>query len=117
MLGNQSITESNRLVIINYLNKGNAQAAQAARAGESGRGFTVVASELKALAAQTARASEEISTQIAGMQSATEDSAGAIKEIGATIVQAEIANAGRNRGPIGVIDPAALQNLQLSFAH
>lgn len=100
MVGNQPITESNRLVIINYLNKGNAQAA---RAGESGRGFAVVASEVKALAAQPARATEEISTQIAGMQSATEDSVGAIKEIGATIVQAEIANAGRNRGPIGVI--------------
>jgi len=60
---------------------------EAARAGESGRGFAVVASEVKALAAQTARATEEISTQIAGMQSATEDSVGAIKEIGATIAR------------------------------
>ncbi|WP_375158053.1 methyl-accepting chemotaxis protein [Bradyrhizobium sp. RDT46] len=58
---------------------------EAARAGESGRGFAVVASEVKALAAQTARATEEISSQIAGMQSATEDSVGAIKEIGTTI--------------------------------
>lgn len=58
---------------------------EAARAGESGRGFAVVASEVKALAAQTARATDEISTQIAGMQSATEDSVSAIKEIGATI--------------------------------
>ncbi|WP_407115969.1 methyl-accepting chemotaxis protein [Bradyrhizobium sp. LMG 9283] len=60
---------------------------EAARAGESGRGFAVVASEVKALAAQTARATEEISTQIAGMQSATEDSVGAIKEISATIAR------------------------------
>ena len=58
---------------------------EAARAGESGRGFAVVASEVKALAAQTAKATEEIGSQIAGMQAATQDSVGAIKEIGATI--------------------------------
>jgi len=58
---------------------------EAARAGESGRGFAVVASEVKALATQTAKATEEIGSQIAGMQVATQDSVGAIKEIGATI--------------------------------
>jgi methyl-accepting chemotaxis protein len=58
---------------------------EAARAGEAGRGFAVVASEVKALAAQTAKATEEISTQIAGMQSATDASVASIKEIGATI--------------------------------
>ncbi len=58
---------------------------EAARAGESGRGFAVVASEVKALATQTAKATEEIGSQIADMQVATQDSVGAIKEIGATI--------------------------------
>ncbi len=58
---------------------------EAARAGEAGRGFAVVASEVKALAEQTAKATGEISQQISGIQSATEDSVGAIKEIGDTI--------------------------------
>jgi methyl-accepting chemotaxis protein len=58
---------------------------EAARAGEAGRGFAVVASEVKALAAQTAKATEEIGTQIVGMQTATRESVTAIKEIGTTI--------------------------------
>jgi methyl-accepting chemotaxis protein len=66
---------------------------EAARAGEAGRGFAVVASEVKALAAQTAKATDEITTQIAGMQVATQDSVSAIKEIGATITRiSEIAH-------------------------
>ena len=58
---------------------------EAARAGDAGKGFAVVASEVKALAGQTAKATEEISTQIAGMQAATQESVSAIKEIGGTI--------------------------------
>ncbi|MFL9824121.1 methyl-accepting chemotaxis protein [Rhodoplanes sp. SY1] len=58
---------------------------EAARAGEAGKGFAVVAQEVKALAAQTAKATGDIGAQISGMQSATQVSVGAIKEIGGTI--------------------------------
>jgi methyl-accepting chemotaxis protein len=58
---------------------------EAARAGAAGKGFAVVASEVKALAAQTAKATGEIGMQISGMQAATQESVGAIKEIGSTI--------------------------------
>jgi methyl-accepting chemotaxis protein len=58
---------------------------EAARAGEAGKGFAVVAQEVKALAAQTAKATGEIGTQISGMQAATQGSVVAIKEIGGTI--------------------------------
>jgi methyl-accepting chemotaxis protein len=60
---------------------------EAARAGEAGRGFAVVASEVKSLASQTAKATDEISSHISGMQGATQESVAAIKEIGGTIAQ------------------------------
>jgi methyl-accepting chemotaxis protein len=58
---------------------------EAARAGEAGKGFAVVASEVKNLANQTAKATEEISTQIAAMQSVTGDAVKAIQGIGQRI--------------------------------
>jgi methyl-accepting chemotaxis protein len=58
---------------------------EAARAGEAGKGFAVVASEVKNLANQTAKATDDISTQIAGMQNVTGEAVGAIKAIADTI--------------------------------
>ncbi len=67
---------------------------EAARAGEAGKGFAVVASEVKNLANQTARATEEISSQIGGIQNATQDAVSAIGSIGGIINQMnEIASA------------------------
>ncbi len=67
---------------------------EAARAGEAGKGFAVVASEVKNLANQTAKATEDISTQIAEMRGATDSSVQAIDKIGQRINQiAEISTA------------------------
>ena len=60
---------------------------EAARAGEAGKGFAVVASEVKNLANQTAKATEEIGTQIAEVQEATNQAVDAIGNIGGVIRQ------------------------------
>ena len=54
---------------------------EAARAGEAGRGFAVVASEVKSLAVQTAKATEDISSQILDVQSSTGKAVEAIGRI------------------------------------
>jgi methyl-accepting chemotaxis protein len=58
---------------------------EAARAGEAGRGFAVVASEVKSLASQTAKATDDISEQIADIQKVAAEAIEAIKGIGVII--------------------------------
>ncbi|HEY1384323.1 MAG TPA: methyl-accepting chemotaxis protein [Dongiaceae bacterium] len=58
---------------------------EAARAGDAGKGFAVVAAEVKNLAQQTSHATEQITSQIAAIQSSTQTTVGAIRGVGATI--------------------------------
>jgi methyl-accepting chemotaxis protein len=58
---------------------------EAARAGDAGRGFAVVASEVKSLAGQTAKATEEVATQIGAIQSAAGDATEAIEQVNSII--------------------------------
>jgi len=67
---------------------------EAARAGDAGKGFAVVASEVKNLANQTARATEEIGSQIGGIQTATQEAVTAIEAITQTISQIDEVAAG-----------------------
>lgn len=74
----QQIAEQTNLLALNAT-------IEAARAGDAGKGFAVVASEVKALANQTAKATEDISRQIADVQAATNQTVSEINTIGETI--------------------------------
>jgi methyl-accepting chemotaxis protein len=73
-----SIAEQTNLLALNAT-------IEAARAGEAGKGFAVVAGEVKELAKETAKATEEISTRIAAIQTETESAVDAIGEIGQVV--------------------------------
>ncbi len=74
----QAIAEQTNLLALNAT-------IEAARAGEAGRGFAVVAHEVKALAGQTAKATAEISENVAMIQASTRNAVDAVREIGGAV--------------------------------